>query len=384
MHRFIWTYTRRSIYNNVISVLLFSAFVYSVGPIVLRGQHEHPKEDLVPYFNKAHNISSNTISEKEKRKLKINKKRINKAKRIRTIGSKDGDIEYIIGSVRDVDVYKNHVIVLDDESKKIRVYRVNDGKHVDTIGRQGSGPGEFSTPNDVFVNQNGDIWVADSDQSVLRFAYKDTAYVYQYSFDTGENPEYICGNGDDIFTYGLGTPKGEDIASIKPIHRYSLKGAHKESFGPIYNSKNVIVSVSMSEASDLQCFSDKLVVQYRYLPVMLSIAKDSGDINWVTKFNHKTVRAKSFNMNGRQAIKMGKPEYGTYMGKEITKYNGFIVSQFYILEKSGIKYRSYLMDVETGRGIIINDSESIWLYTSNNVSVSTSSSMVPKIVLFNI
>jgi hypothetical protein len=53
------------------------------------------------------------------------------------------------------------IYVVDDGNTRIQVFD-KEGKYLRTIGRRGQGPGEFRSPQNVFVNnQNGEIYVPD-------------------------------------------------------------------------------------------------------------------------------------------------------------------------------------------------------------------------------
>ena len=57
---------------------------------------------------------------------------------------------------------KGNIYVVDWGKKHVQMFD-NTGKYIRTIGRQGQGPGEFRSPDGVFVNAlNGEIYVPDS------------------------------------------------------------------------------------------------------------------------------------------------------------------------------------------------------------------------------
>jgi hypothetical protein len=68
---------------------------------------------------------------------------------------------YFFGSIRDVDVTSTgRMVVLDGEATHLKVLRP-DGTLIDTLGREGQGPGEFQFPNTVEVARDDSVYVFD-------------------------------------------------------------------------------------------------------------------------------------------------------------------------------------------------------------------------------
>lgn len=77
------------------------------------------------------------------------------------IGRLDGSGPDVFGRIRDLMVDdEGRVWVLDSQAKQIRVFDVG-GRHVWSAGGPGSGPGEFQQPMRSDVSPNGDVWVVD-------------------------------------------------------------------------------------------------------------------------------------------------------------------------------------------------------------------------------
>jgi hypothetical protein len=77
------------------------------------------------------------------------------------IGVADGDDHYMIGGIDDIAVAPNGVMyVLDRSVPALRVYDAK-GKFVKTIGRNGSGPGEFRSAAAIAVARNGNVLLWD-------------------------------------------------------------------------------------------------------------------------------------------------------------------------------------------------------------------------------
>ena len=82
-------------------------------------------------------------------------------KRDLAVGILDGDQNYMIGAIDDIAVAPNGTMyVLDRSVPAVRVYDAG-GKFVQTIGRRGSGPGEFRYASAIALAKNGNLLLWD-------------------------------------------------------------------------------------------------------------------------------------------------------------------------------------------------------------------------------
>ncbi len=74
---------------------------------------------------------------------------------------------YFFGSIQDLDVTsEGRMVVLDGEATHLKVLRP-DGTLIDTVGREGQGPGEFQFPTTVEVARGDSMYVFDADPDRL-------------------------------------------------------------------------------------------------------------------------------------------------------------------------------------------------------------------------
>lgn len=90
---------------------------------------------------------------------------------IRTIGGGEPDgVEF--GSIAALAADRqDRVFVLDRQVKSVRVFRT-DGRSIRTIGRPGSGPGEFVNPLGMTLGPAGELWIVDVGRA--RYVVYDT------------------------------------------------------------------------------------------------------------------------------------------------------------------------------------------------------------------
>lgn len=82
-----------------------------------------------------------------------------------SIGVEIGADEYMFGSVRGVWATDDRIYVLDSQVPAVRVYD-HDGAHIMDIGGAGQGPGEFTDPAGLVVNDEGEILVVESNMQI--------------------------------------------------------------------------------------------------------------------------------------------------------------------------------------------------------------------------
>ncbi len=104
------------------------------------------------------------------------------------LGNVDGNDEQTFGRVWDVEWDRlGRIYVLDQLAKAVQVFDTSFGL-VRTLGREGSGPGEFQNPFGLVWDERGRLWVVDV--SLARYSIFDTAGVH-----VGEFPRRVGGYG---------------------------------------------------------------------------------------------------------------------------------------------------------------------------------------------
>ena len=79
-----------------------------------------------------------------------------------SIGVESGDDEYMFGSIRSIAVHDGRMYVLDNQVPAVRVYDLA-GEHLQDIGAEGEGPGEFRVPLSMVVGADGRVHVRDGE-----------------------------------------------------------------------------------------------------------------------------------------------------------------------------------------------------------------------------
>lgn len=89
------------------------------------------------------------------------------------VGSREGDGPDVFGGIGDIEVdEQGRLWVLDSQAAEVRVFGP-DGTRVRTLGRKGGGPGELQSPLELRWGPDGHLWVADARNR--RYEVFDTA-----------------------------------------------------------------------------------------------------------------------------------------------------------------------------------------------------------------
>lgn len=104
-----------------------------------------------------------------------------------TVGAMDGPDEYVFGYPQVLEVTADGtILLLDTQIPALRVY-APDGTYLRTIGREGSGPGEYSSPDGIGVLNDGRILVRDPPNSRIAIFNLEGEYLEQWRLAGGFN-----------------------------------------------------------------------------------------------------------------------------------------------------------------------------------------------------
>ena len=101
-----------------------------------------------------------------------------------TIGVEEGDENYMFGNQVFVNADdEGNIYVTDGDRRTVKKYDSN-GNFLQSIGRQGQGPGEFQDINEVRFNSEGNIYLNDLKTQRLSFFSKEGNYLKGVKFPT--------------------------------------------------------------------------------------------------------------------------------------------------------------------------------------------------------
>ncbi|MBL7084395.1 MAG: 6-bladed beta-propeller [Candidatus Aminicenantes bacterium] len=145
------------------------------------------------------------------------------------IGEKEGDENYMFNQPQSVKASEDgSIYVLDWRDICIKAYD-RQGKYQRTIGRQGQGPGEFSSGFLYFdISSDGKIYIMDCRNSCVIIMDKDGAFIHSFRLP-GRLFEEMKTDKDN-FIYFERTFTDEEMRKMS-IHRYNSNGDEILNYG---------------------------------------------------------------------------------------------------------------------------------------------------------
>lgn len=346
------------------------------------GQAEHPQVTRIPHFDHAFHVGVDEVAAATKSNLLAFKRALSDGSAQAHIGERDGPSAYLIGAITDTEIYRNTILVLDSENRRVRRYTLS-GEHVQSFGQAGDGPGEFSEPTDFTVDDNGDIWIADSDFTLLRFTLTDGEYTFSDQFKTHVNGSGVCTTPDGIYLYSR--PELRPDSSLGTVHKYSRTGSHEASFGPTYETDNPVLRAQIAEASDVSCRGRTMLIQHRIMPAIFSIDLATQDVDWVTIFDHETLPMEPLTRSGRLAVRKNRPPRGAHFGDTIVENNSVVVASYRVRSESRTpRFKSYVLDFDNGTGLSAGTSSEKYVALTDSFAAADTKHIYPRIRISNV
>jgi hypothetical protein len=146
-----------------------------------------------------------------------------------SIGEEEVDENYMFNQPQSVRVSEGgSIYVLDARDICIKVYD-RQGKYLRTIGRQGQGPGEFSSGFLFFdIGSDGKIYIMDCRNSCVIIMDKDGIFIHSYRLPGRLFQEMRADKNN--FTYFYRTFTDEEARKMS-IHRYNSNGDEILNYG---------------------------------------------------------------------------------------------------------------------------------------------------------
>jgi len=106
-----------------------------------------------------------------------------------TIGGMEGPDEFVFGNPTVLEVMDDGtILVLDNQAPAVRAY-APDGSYLRTLGRRGSGPGEYESPDGIGVLLDGRILVRDPPNGRITLFDRTGGFLGQWPLAGGFNSE---------------------------------------------------------------------------------------------------------------------------------------------------------------------------------------------------
>ena len=238
----------------------------------------HPTEENFPDItNERHALREDTT----KGDLQL----VNESDFLRTkmysIGTLEGDLDEMIGSINSMAVGDSTLLYLDGEYGQVRVYDYQ-GSLKQIVGAPGVGPGEFTHAKGFAITWDAaQIFVADQSGYRIQVFHKNAEDLYELKhsfFTSGYIASDICVMGGHVYLTGY---SDEDFV----IHKLTYAGEYVTSFGQPYLADNPFIRAILSDDARLVCNEKKRVIAYVNLNVPVLKGYDElGALLWSVTF----------------------------------------------------------------------------------------------------
>lgn len=147
------------------------------------------------------------------------------------VGDEDARGPALFGGIYGVTVdSEGNLYVLDYSDRSVRAFS-RTGQHLESVGRQGRGPGDLFEPLTIWHDGHEFLYVADQIDGVSRFRTGAGAPRYETRFAAELQPKSICGMGEQLY---VGSVSRDGI-----IHAMTTDGRILRSFGERFRSDTI-------------------------------------------------------------------------------------------------------------------------------------------------
>ncbi len=277
----------------------------------------------------------------------------------RTIGKAEGDLDEMLGTIRDVAVSDSFVYYADGNYSHVRAYDF-EGHLVDILGGPGEGPGEMSWVSKVSVTGSGDsvyVVVGSGQYKISVFRRRrDGTHEFRNSFSSTVDffNGAMCAMHGHVYTTGY----KEDLSGV--IHKHTLEGAYVSSFGARYNHEARIVRSNIAEWAILECNATHRTLLHLQKQAPIATAfTESGAVIWRIKFSDARIALATAhywkNRPYRVSIGQGIPWIGESRAPDIVggaSGDTFWLTRRELLSEERDRWVGHLykVDVLSGRG----------------------------------
>jgi len=182
------------------------------------------------------------------------------------------DNEHTIAYIKAIKVTRKKIIIADSQGKQILVFS-KAGKLENTIGKVGSGPGEYIVPYDITFNSKDEILVLDvNNLRVSRFKVNGT-FITSHNVKLGVR---ICSDLKDGFYLYNSTELA--IAEKNSIKYYDANGLYVKSFcTPFFKIGMIGANIDIDRKGNVYVIHSSRYLIQKYSPIG-DFIKEFGNI----------------------------------------------------------------------------------------------------------
>lgn len=199
---------------------------------------------------------------------------------------------------------KGNFIIADGWQRRGVFIFAPDGQFIKELGKQGQGPGEYSTPVSVSISSKHEIYVADYLGNRINIYDENLTFKKSIICKSRIHHFIHLNSQDEIFIYS-GTINPFHPVIFDTVHKYNDPGEEILSFAPLPQE---VLKVKFSAVQDGMTV-DKNGFIYEMNPLLYKIRKFSSEGKLIKEFSHNTGLFKLVTKEGETPIIVYGPYY---------------------------------------------------------------------------
>ena len=311
---------------------------FSPPALVTAQESAHPKtEFIVRAVRPSHRVSlaeSETVSGAFRELRAILLDAATKRYLTTTVGTLDGNFPYVLGYLAGGAIYSDgSMLALDSRYNEMRLFDPK-GRYVTTVGRPGSGPGEFVEPRKLLLEGREKVFVMDSHRRLHLFTRTGQNYLLQRSVTLPLQAEDVCLLDSNLVVHS----RSRATDSLVYLLARNEPSEPTLSFGRVYASPNRRVNVEIGRGRIACDASTKVIV---YSPSVgipeLRGYSPSGTLKWITIIDG--LRSPEITEpRGGTSYRVQVPPRGYHrLHSLVTLRPGFVVAQYAFVSREAWK-----------------------------------------------
>ncbi len=319
-------------------------------------------------------------------------RRLRSAIRVDSIGTVDGALPTVLGTIMDVAIDPTgRVFVLDVANENIRVFD-SAGKPQFVIGQRGNGPLDFRFPVAIWSEGVGRIVVVDA-QLGAKYLTVGNGRTVQLDrvVPLAGSPTGACGSGGNLYAYSpsLDVAAGVSGGIEKVVRMHASNGRLVRNMGESYQAASPLVRGIMSEGT-VACIRDgSTLFTLSKLPFVHGY-DSTGTRRWSLRLTDFVIgrQIERKNENGHLAIGSDpKDPTASYVRRMTPLGARFVAVQVGLMTPQSLRDRSlwskidtYLVDVQAQKSVFVSSSLPLLSTVNGNSLVGFDNDPFPRVI----
>jgi len=296
------------------------------------------------------------------------------------IGSEDGDAANVFGDmVAAALVDDSTIAIIDGSASEVRLF-TRTGRHLQTFGRAGTGPGEFRGAVAMARAPDGALIVADTRRLLQYFYPKGRGFEYRRTVPLSVAVRSMCFLGDTLFV------NGSSFDDAKVIRVLDQDGRVVRAFGEVYRSGNALLNYQAGQGR-LACDAERQLVYHMAGSLLGEVRafRPTGEKVWrVHVSDYRTNRIQEQSGGGVQVVR--SPTGSHVAGGLVLLPGRGLLAQWMLLTRAQMEAKdlptevhSVVIDPETGRPTYVGTGIPLLKDNRTDLVLAFSAELVPQL-----